>query len=114
VTNQEAFNKVVKHLLAQMKQSSKGDNCLYRGPNGTKCAIGCLIPDELYDPKMENTIAFNIKHFNNKMLMLFNGIDIDLLEALQEVHDQSSPDQWTNNLKLVAENHNLTWPGDIK
>jgi hypothetical protein len=63
MTDQEIFDTVAKHLIAQGKQSllpqvagdSEYNGCAYRGENGTKCAIGCLIPDELYNPIIENT-----------------------------------------------------------
>lgn len=29
--------------------------CLYRAPGGSKCAVGALIPDELYDHSAEDT-----------------------------------------------------------
>lgn len=46
-------------LIKQNAQSSYADAvgitlCQYRGPNGTKCAIGHLIPDEMYDPVFES------------------------------------------------------------
>lgn len=28
--------------------------CGYRGDNGTMCAVGCIIPDELYTPQLES------------------------------------------------------------
>lgn len=57
---QEVFNTAAKALLDQKVPSAKhegegamGTSCLYRGPNGTKCAIGHLIPDEHYNRCME-------------------------------------------------------------
>jgi hypothetical protein len=50
---QETFEKVSRHLFEQGRPSVESGTCLYRGPNGTKCAIGCLIPDELYVPDMD-------------------------------------------------------------
>jgi hypothetical protein len=56
----EVFQTVVNHIWQQKVKSAKKltksscvATCMYRGPNGTKCAIGCLITDEEYDPKME-------------------------------------------------------------
>lgn len=42
-TEQQVFDTVAKHLLTQMQQSrstvdSTSISCLYRGPNGLKCA----------------------------------------------------------------------------
>lgn len=47
---QEAFDTMVNHLRKQGKPALKnGDWCAYRGAEGTKCAVGVLIPDEAYD-----------------------------------------------------------------
>lgn len=35
------------------KGHSNITGCSYRGDNGTKCAVGLFIPDEIYDPKMD-------------------------------------------------------------
>lgn len=45
---------VTDHLVAQGGPAMSGHNCVYRGESGSKCAVGCLIPDELYDPVIEN------------------------------------------------------------
>lgn len=37
--------------------------CLYRGPNGNKCAVGHLIPDDKYVPEMEVVPATRICEF---------------------------------------------------
>ena len=45
LTRQAAFNKVARHLLRQnAKSTNKDGECLYRGPNGLRCAVGALIP----------------------------------------------------------------------
>lgn len=51
---QSIFDEVLFKLRAQGK-SSTGDNneCLYRGNDNTKCAVGHLIPDDEYSPDME-------------------------------------------------------------
>lgn len=47
---QETFDLVVQHLANQkgIRSQNKNGACAYRGENGNKCAIGALIPDELY------------------------------------------------------------------
>ena len=48
---QEIFDTVVEHLRRQGHRAYKEEyGCLYRLENGDKCAVGCLIPDHLYDP----------------------------------------------------------------
>lgn len=59
MTAQEIFNTVVAHLRQQKKRAMvyNEDNglaqCLYRAPDGLKCAVGCLIPDGAYKPSFE-------------------------------------------------------------
>lgn len=33
--------------------SQDDEACLYRGPDGNKCVVGCFIPDDKYSPRME-------------------------------------------------------------
>lgn len=54
MTDQEIFDKVARAIKAQGRGSSSGGYCRYRGPDGTKCAAGHLIPDEMYSPSMES------------------------------------------------------------
>lgn len=51
---QQFFDDVVAHLRSQnCKALSKTGACRYRGENSTKCAIGGILPDELYFPALE-------------------------------------------------------------
>lgn len=58
---------VAEHLGKQRKQSDgqhpDGHGCCYRGDNGLMCAIGCLIPDELYDFQMEGKLFDDLYEF---------------------------------------------------
>jgi hypothetical protein len=55
---QQMFDRVADHLATQQVQASGVVNglriCRYRS-GSNKCAIGALIPDELYDPIIEGT-----------------------------------------------------------
>ena len=46
---QEIFDKVATHLSKQGHRAFDDNACMYRSPNGDKCAMGCLIPDEEYN-----------------------------------------------------------------
>lgn len=54
MNNQQTYDKVKAHLLAQGKAAvnDKGE-CVYRAPDGSQCGIGCLIDDDQYDPGFE-------------------------------------------------------------
>lgn len=116
-TSQQIFNKVATHLLTQKKKSLKkkslkktrgadDDACLYRGPGGLKCAIGCLIPDSKYDECMENKIVKDIL-LNYPELRPYLGANESLLEDLQAIHDTDEVKEWFNQLKKTAKDHGL-------
>lgn len=47
---EEISAKVRDHLTVQKARSvSENGQCRYRGTNGTMCAVGCLVTDEVYD-----------------------------------------------------------------
>jgi hypothetical protein len=56
MTKQEVFDRVVTHLLTQKKRSaSYYGSCLYKGPDGLRCAVGCLFPDSYDTSKIEGS-----------------------------------------------------------
>ena len=58
IDKQAAFDAAVHGLNTQRAFSSSETNpesCRYRGPNGVKCAVGFLIPDDRYDDGIENS-----------------------------------------------------------
>ena len=113
LTEQQVFDRVAKHLLTQNKKSGhwvcgtgfgRIFDCLYRGPNGLKCAIGVLIPDEKYEPEFEGLGAIN------KELCAAAGISHigkDFLGDLQDIHDQHRPSRWAQKLRAFAKKHKL-------
>jgi hypothetical protein len=91
---QEIFDKVVEHLAKQGRHSLSRNklHCLYRGPDGLMCAVGCLIPDEMYDPTIESQTISDIilapSSLRTHLPSYFNG-NIILLGDLQIAHDRS-------------------------
>lgn len=89
---QEIFDTVAKHLFKQGCRSIEVDDeddaaCLYRGPERKMCAIGVLIPDELYTSRLEYiNIAFIIN--NNLGIPAWMRNHMNLLQRLQQVHDK--------------------------
>lgn len=83
--NQTAFDTVVAHLRLQKKRSAKpGTNvCMYRGPDGTKCAVGVLIPDDQYSPLFEGE---DMDHLKGAVPNL-HKVSKHLLLRLQALHD---------------------------
>lgn len=100
ISNQEAFDKVARHLLTQKRKSigSKG-GCCYRTNEGLRCAIGCLIPDELYDRRLE---GFYVSELRELLRKIINNPHMGLLSELQHIHDQREVEDWEPLLRDVA------------
>ena len=118
MTEQTAFNIVKNHLLTQMTKSMEenefGDTqCLYRGPNGTKCAIGALITDEEYKEIAEHSHEFwaiyDLMVFQTENLQSVQGLDLTFWEDLQISHDQGEIQDWKNQLEVFAKKYNLQY-----
>lgn len=94
---QEIFDTVVRHLAKQGKPARRGASCVYRAPDGGKCAVGVLIPDYMYDPKMD-TFAVpgtSIRSLVDRGFALpaFFADNIRLLQRLQGAHDRWEVDR---------------------
>lgn len=109
MNRQEVFDKVATHLLTQMKKSMDDDNCLYRGPRGLRCAIGCLIPHELIKPSINTKIVNELPLKILRRIGVQTDEDIEFLRQLQRIHDREVPDNWKLKLYNFAKYNNLAW-----
>ena len=126
LTMQEAFDKSAWHLISKMKRCTNAQGrCLYRNASYTNsCAIGVLLPDSMYDPRMDSdreeegwgsigSILINFPAIKNRFKNL-DGIYIDFLASLQSIHDTSHPDNWFDELKELAEDYSLKFNFEMK
>jgi hypothetical protein len=120
-TEQEIFNKVWTHFFIKNNPRAIVENrCKYRTYNGNKCAVGCLIPYKLYDPKIEGK-ACDVNSPDNSLIEILKKLYIykyiDLLSELQSAHDQLG-EKNKNKAKAafkqrmidIAKERNLTIP----
>lgn len=87
---QEQFDFVVNHLRKQGRISlSANGACNYRGHSGLRCAAGALIPDSVYDCKMERKDWSLVAEEYKEVLpqYLTEPDSVALVQALQEIHD---------------------------
>lgn len=116
LTTQQIFDKVAEHLLTQKERSIKNGKCLYRGPYGLKCAIGALIPDELYKPEWDNECL----NSDALPLDLFEAICINYEEQsntlyyLQDLHDAVKTEEWKEALIAFASSRHLDYSVCLK
>ena len=109
MNKQEIFTKVKKHLLKQNKRATSATGqCLYRTPEGLRCAAGCLIPKKLYDPDIEGK-SFDCDSIRNLRAKL--GVTspscVSLVRDLQGIHDCSKPEYWPMELAALAKKRKL-------
>jgi hypothetical protein len=92
-TRQTAFDTALAHLRKQGQRAVEDQHsdagCVYRSPEGLKCAIGALISDEDYNPNMEQLTACH-----QTVSKAISGLsrDTDFLSDLQSsLHDSFVP-----------------------
>lgn len=117
MNQQEIFDKVATHLIAQGRQSLVDDDdineqfCAYRDPYGAMCAAGCLIPDAEYRDEFETQpwahIWPDIPTFANAPQSVNT-----LIAQLQLVHDDENNWKTAETLKealsVVANEYGLS------
>ena len=117
---QATFDKVVNALMIQNERSAirvlnedmstDHEQCQYRGPRGLKCAIGHLIPDELYDERMEaKGISTLFADYPSivEILDAHTESEREFLIRLQIAHDEYVPEMWDKAFADVADDYEL-------
>lgn len=92
MNKQEIFDTVARHIFKQGVPGGYTNEenffcCQYRGEEGTSCAVGCLIPDEVYVPYMEGNDAESLIENYYDDLPPWMHLNRGLLGSLQNVHD---------------------------
>lgn len=107
-TAQEVFDQVAEHLLTQNRTSFDGQSCKYRivleNKDILKCAAGCLIGDDEYNPDFEGRTWKRLVS-----LGLVPLAHAELIKDLQKVHDLINFTNWNTTLKCVATRHHLNF-----
>lgn len=103
---QSLFEKAALGLLAQNRRCVSNGLCLYRDDNGNKCAIGHLIPDNLYSEDMECGSATSLVKDHEEVanhLGVDDDDDILFLDTMQTViHDDLFDSDFKAGLKKAA------------
>lgn len=114
-SKQEIFNRVWQYFVVE-KNGRAGDpgmnGCYYRAANGNKCAVGILIPDNVYVPDLEIAVMELLSKFPH--MSKFIGNDVDFLQVLQSCHDDADEYAFNEdmevNLRNLASNFSLSIP----
>ncbi len=115
-TDEEIIVETAAFLIYQGERSNSSDlKCLYRGPNGFKCAVGYWIPDEDYVPSMEMNGIVNmlpileISGKSKPEFIKFLKDHVEILNLLQKVHDSMSLGGFSS-----ADRKTVIYPGGLE
>lgn len=119
MTPQETFNIVKEHLLKQQCRALGRGGCAYRGAEGRKCAIGCLIPDDKYTPDLEGIelstdeggcgceTCGRQEEKRKRILQILHEAGHELTRQqfadLQTIHDNQAPEEWGERLAALEQ-----------
>jgi len=113
---QAAFDKAVELVIKQGAVCKNNDAvCLYRGPNGMKCAIGHLISDEQiakYNIRMNHYVEYFPSTLLKEIINDDAYIVCEFLTGLQSAHDYcqiDSGDKFTEAFINRANNLAINW-----
>ena len=103
---QQVFNQITEHLLTQSCKAEYTEylgveprpRCAYRGTNGTKCAVGILIPDCEYNGAMESKAVGSLLEDFYSSFQPIDSRVIDFLRFFQGAHDCNDPFNWKSKL----------------
>lgn len=119
LNRQKAFNTAYHGLAAQgfQRSLSARDDCAYRGDNGLRCALGYMIPDHIYDRKIEGVgaarLPIEVYQFlgAEKSSGMLLSEDQNFLCSLQDTHDLGfTPENMKERLEEFARCYSLTIP----
>jgi hypothetical protein len=119
MTAQEIFSVVWERAKDQnfAVDTPETGVCMYRAPNGLKCFVGDLIPDDIYHKGIENHSAEELINNRNACARFFTAEDLEIdiaiefILSLQSVHDKTEdPAEWPNDLIDIARSYSLRVP----
>lgn len=121
-TLQSIFDTVWNHFIVNetLPGMDVSGACAYKAgeePNCRKCAVGILIPDELYEPEMEGEPASTLVTSWDSLIPLFSQIPEDFIDDLQHAHDDSIGadlpfhKKFELSLLMLASQYELMVPG---
>lgn len=111
---QKAFDIMVTALREQGRRSMnyRQTVCLFRGENQNKCAIGHLIPDDLYDACFDEASTLYDIMENNIMIKTYGEWergDLQFLSDMQLCHDNEDLKDWEPTWKAIAEKYGIKY-----
>ena len=100
--------------------SASSSSCSYRGSGGAMCAVGVFIEDQYYSDSLEGNAILSTNgsdlDINVQKAVAYSfkqgrlsDEQLNLLCALQRVHDDNSEDLWCGTFLLAYEDDTTAW-----
>jgi hypothetical protein len=100
---QDVFDTVLNHIRKQGPAVTAHGTCAYRTEEGKSCAIGCLIPDDLYTEAMEGASGWALTTSINDRDFAYDKADAALVSAMKKVY----PGMTLDDALLLARLQNI-------
>lgn len=112
--SQEVFDRVVIHLRKQGCPSiGKYGGCKYRNELGLRCAVGSVIENSEYSPRMEGHVLFDFLKMGYDFVpsSLKERLEphASLLTSLMRVHDYTTVNLWEASFQGIAKEFKLNY-----
>ena len=102
--SEELFQTLVTKTLKNKVPAwdSHTDRCTYRGPKGSKCPVGHMIPDDEYEENMEGNGAIHVittlprvfTNFYHAPLVTLQGAHAEAVQKAVRVTDNKVSENW--------------------
>lgn len=121
LTAQEYYDELVIRAFEGRLPAKQDAQCLYRTRDGRACVAGILVPDERYDPRMEDVMQGGGKvqsvviNFGANVFDLPPGMTLDDLARLQYLHDDHTISSTTLRgftIKFLSQLNDV-WPSTV-
>jgi hypothetical protein len=120
-STQEAYERIRRYFSRPSADLAKSIDlfgstfCEYRKGrqrNGRACAVGCLIPNELYSTSLEENSVGQIFSYFPTLKEYFANVNREFLADAQNLHDDkaASAPHFVSLLDDLARDFNLTVP----
>lgn len=117
MSTQQMFNDSVLGIVKQGKPAfdPKANVCRNLTSEGTRCAVGVLIPSDRYDPVTESMELSVL--YDRYLKDIYQNVDVELLRRMRKLHDNLAEEdrrdflqQFIEGVRVIACHFNLTVP----
>lgn len=120
LNRQVVFDAIARHAKKKVRALTEEGQCVYRGLEGSRCFIGVLIPDELFEQGMNGCglvchllgryrlAPFENQYFSSGAREYLGAGDVFFLGDIQSIHDSNGPKYWDDLLVDFAHRYGLS------